>query len=278
MSTNTTPARTKKLDTRKIKKRKLHEGSNPLSMLTCYDFQTAQLFNTLNLDMILIGDSLGNVVLGYETTVEVTLQDMITFGAAVKRGAPDIFTVVDMPFGTYATVEDGIKNAVELFQKTRCEGIKVEGASPNILKFIKRCTETGIAVQGHIGLTPQSVHQQGGYYMHGKDEEAEARIYREAMELQEAGCFSVVLECVKPELAEHISRNLSIPTIGIGSGQNTDGQVLVVNDLLKLGPNRPPAFCTPMADLYEVKKEVLEKYLTRFTQKESANDVNKEHH
>lgn len=252
------------LNTRKIKKRKLHKGKKPLSMLTAYDYQTAQMLNETSIDMLLVGDSVGNVVLGYETTVEVTLNDMITFGAAVKRGATDKFVVVDLPFGAYATVEKGLESAIEIFQKTKAQAIKLEGASPTFLELITRLTEVGIPVMGHIGLTPQSVHQQGGYYVHGKTHASETRIYKEAMELEKAGCFAIVLEFVEANLAQRISENLKIPVIGIGSGTQTDGQVLVINDLLKLGPNMPPNFCKPMADLFSIKKEIIEQYLSRF--------------
>ncbi len=265
------------LNTRKIKKRKLHKGKKPLSMLTAYDYQTAQMLNETDIDMLLVGDSVGNVVLGYDTTVEVTLNDMITFGAAVKRGAPDKFVVVDLPFGSYATVEKGLESAIEIFQKTKAEAVKLEGASPLFLELITRLTEVGIPVMGHIGLTPQSVHQQGGYYVHGKTNASEARIYKEAMELEKAGCFSIVLEFVEGNLAQRLSENLKIPVVGIGSGTKTDGQVLVINDLLKLGPKMPPSFCTPMADLYSIKKEIIDQYLSRFnesgiTQGEAESD------
>lgn len=250
-----------KLNKRKIVKRKIKNGQRPLSMLTCYDFQTAQLLNETELDLVLVGDSLGNVMLGYDTTVEVTLNDMITFASAVKRGAPDKFTVVDMPFGTYATMETGVQNAITLFQKTKAEALKLEGASTEFCALIKRLTEVGIPVMGHIGLTPQSVHQQGGYYTHGKSESAKDRLFKEAKALQDAGCFSLVLECVTPELASELTEVLQIPTIGIGSGTQTDGQVLVINDLLKMGPHLPPSFCKPVADFYELKRQGVELFL-----------------
>lgn len=248
----------KKLNLRDIKKVK---GVSKLQMLTCYDFQTAQILNNSELDLILVGDSLGNVVLGYETTVEVTLGDMETFGKAVRRGAPDKFLVVDLPFGSYSTVTQGVHSATKLFQATKCEAIKLEGAFPYQLKLIERLTQTGIPVMGHIGLTPQSVHQLGGYFTHGKNEDDASRLMREAEALQAAGCFSIVLEMVEAKVAEKITQRLAIPTIGIGAGKNTDGQVLVINDLLKMGPQTPPKFCTPMADLYQIKTELINRYL-----------------
>jgi len=247
----------KKLNLRDISKSK----QNNLQVLTCYDFQTASMLNQTNLDMILVGDSLGNVMLGYDTTIEVSLTEMEIFASAVRRGAPDKFLIVDMPFGSYSTIPQGIHSATKLFQKTHAEAIKLEGAFPYQLKLIERLTQTGIPVMGHIGLTPQSVHQLGGYFTHGKNETSADRLMKEAKALEAAGAFSIVLEMVDETVSTAISKALSIPTIGIGSGKKTDGQVLVINDLLKLGPKMPPKFCTPVADLFEFKKELINKYL-----------------
>lgn len=250
----------KKQNTRTLKSSKRKDQKSALQMLTCYDYQTAQMLNETELDLILVGDSLGNVILGYETTVNVTVEEMSIFGAAVKRGAPDKFVIVDMPFGSYNTVEEGLKNATHIFQSTKAEALKLEGAFPYQLELIERLTQIGIPVMAHIGLTPQSVHQQGGYYIHGKTEAAADILKKEAKHLEKSGAFSLVLECVEAKLAEAITDELSIPTIGIGSGKGTDGQVLVINDLLKLG-GRPPSFCKPIADLRQHKKELIEEYL-----------------
>ncbi|MFL5783665.1 MAG: 3-methyl-2-oxobutanoate hydroxymethyltransferase [Bacteriovoracaceae bacterium] len=247
----------KKLNVRDIRKAK--KGN--LQVLTCYDFQTAALMNETALDMLLVGDSLGNVILGYETTVEVTLQEMIIFGQAVRRGAPDKFLIVDLPFGSYSTVTQGLHEATKLFKQTKAEAIKLEGAFPYQLKLIERLTQTGIPVVGHIGLTPQSVHQQGGYYVHGKTDESQHRLMREAKALEAAGAFMIVLEFVEEHLATKITEEVSVPTIGIGSGKKTDGQVLVVNDLLRLGPKMPPKFMTPIVDIFTIKKKAIEDYL-----------------
>ncbi len=247
----------KKLNLRDIKKAK----QKKLQVLTCYDFQTATLLNETDLDIILVGDSLGNVILGYETTIEVTLNEMEIFGKAVRRGAPDKFLVLDLPFGSYSTVSQGVYSATKLFQSTKCEGIKLEGAFPYQLKLIERLTQTGIPVMGHIGLTPQSVHQLGGYFTHGKDEDEASRLMRQAKALENAGCFSIVFEMIEEHVAAKITQELQIPSIGIGSGQQTDGQVLVINDLLKMGPATPPRFCKPLADLYELKKNLIVRYL-----------------
>lgn len=247
----------KKLNLRDIRKAK----QGKLQMLTCYDYQTATLLNQLDLDLILVGDSVGNVMLGYETTVEVSLTEMEIFGKAVRRGAPDKFLIVDMPFGSYSTISQGIHTSTNLFQNTKAEALKLEGAFPYQLKLIERLTQTGIPVMGHIGLTPQSVHQLGGYYTHGKNETSAERLMKEAKALEAAGAFSIVLEMVEENLSAEITKELSIPTIGIGAGKNTDGQVLVINDLLKLGARTPPKFCVPIADLYETKKQLLTQYL-----------------
>lgn len=152
---------------------------------------------------------------------------------------------------------------MKLFQQSNVEALKLEGAYPHELKLIERLTQIGIPVMGHIGLTPQSVHELGGYYTHGKDEASKNKLMIEAKNLEKAGCFAIVLECVEENLATEITKNLSIPTIGIGSGTKTDGQVLVINDLLHLGKNDPPKFCQPIANLYSEKRKLIENYLKR---------------
>jgi 3-methyl-2-oxobutanoate hydroxymethyltransferase len=258
------------LTTREIRSYKSINQKKPLKMLTCYDFQSAQLLNETDLDMILVGDSLGNVILGYENTIKVTIEEMTIFSSAVKRGAPNKFVIGDLPFGSYSTLEDGIKNATHLFQKSSVEAVKLEGAFPYQLELITRLVQTGIPVMGHIGLTPQSVHQMGGYYIHGKNASSKEMLLGSAKSLQAAGVFALVLECVEPTLAAKITEELSIPTIGIGSGKSTDGQVLVINDLLKMGKERPPRFVSPVADLYSLKKELIEQYLESLN-KENEN-------
>jgi 3-methyl-2-oxobutanoate hydroxymethyltransferase len=250
-----------KLDTRKIRTFKKKIAKKNLQMLTCYDFQTAQLLNESNLDLILVGDSVGNVILGYDHTISVEIDTMILFSAAVKKGAPDKFVIADLPFGTYASLELGLQNSIKLFQQSGAEALKLEGAYPFICELIERLTQIGIPVMGHIGLTPQSVHEQGGYYLHGKDNASQLRLMKEAKALEKAGCFSIVLEFVEESLAKKITDSLLIPTIGIGSGKNTDGQVLVINDLLHIGKLDPPKFCKPIGNVYEYKKKLISEYL-----------------
>jgi 3-methyl-2-oxobutanoate hydroxymethyltransferase len=250
-----------KLDTRKIRAMKKKTTKVALQMLTCYDFQTAQLLNDTTLDLILVGDSVGNVVLGYDHTIAVELDTMILFTKAVKKGAPDKFVIADLPFGTYANMELGLQNSIRLFQQSGAEALKLEGAYPFECELIERLTQIGIPVMGHIGLTPQSVHEQGGYYTHGKDVASQTRLMKEALDLEEAGCFSIVLEFVEESLARKITDKLKIPTIGIGSGKYTDGQVLVINDLLHIGKKDPPKFCKPVGNVFEFKKKLINDYL-----------------
>ena len=251
----------KKKTTRTLNNYKANNNNPPLQMLTCYDYQTATLLDEMMLDMILVGDSLGNVILGYENTIAVTLEEMIIFSAAVKRGAKNKFVIADMPFGTYPNEQIGMTNAIKLFQKTGVEALKIEGAGTTQLKLIKQVQEIGIPIMGHIGLIPQSVNQQGGYYTHGTTERSADRLVNQAMALEKAGCFGIVLECISREVAKKITALISIPTIGIGSGNETDGQVLVINDLLNLGKHPPPKFVRPIANLYGLKKQLLEIYL-----------------
>ncbi len=233
-------------------------------MLTCYDFQTAKLLNETALDTILVGDSLGNVILGFDSTIPVTVDHMILFGQAVRRGAPDKFLILDLPFGSYSTFEKGIESAIKVFQETGADALKLEGANEVELQIINRLVQIGVPVVGHIGLQPQSYKTQGGYFMQGKTEDDSLRLVKEAQSLENAGAFMVVLECVLPEVASAITNSLNIPTIGIGSGKDVRGQVLVINDLLKDSYSKPPSFCHPIADIYKEKKDSVEQYLQQF--------------
>ncbi len=247
----------KKLTTKNIRKLK----SSNLQMLTCYDYQMATLLDQTDLDMILVGDSVGNVVLGFDTTVEVNLDHMKMFGLAVRKGAPNKFLIIDMPFGTYSTLEEGLKNAISLFQETRADAIKIEASNKTNNQLIERLVQIGIPVMGHIGLTPQLIHEMGGYFKHGKTQNEAEVLLNSALELEKSGCFSIVLECIDEKVSELITSSLAIPTIGIGSGIKVDGQVLVINDLLKNGADNPPSFCRPMIDLFDIKKEVITSYI-----------------
>ncbi|MCD4839309.1 3-methyl-2-oxobutanoate hydroxymethyltransferase [Neobacillus sedimentimangrovi] len=221
---------------------KMKEREEKIVMLTAYDYPSAKLAEQGGVDMILVGDSLGMVVLGYDSTIPVTLEDMIHHAKAVKRGAKDTFIVVDMPFLTYhLSVKETLINAGKLIQETGANAVKLEGAD-NVLEHIEALTNAGIPVCAHLGLTPQSVGILGGYKVQGKDAEAAKKLMEDAKKCEEAGAFALVLECVPKQIAATITNSLSIPVIGIGAGMDVDGQVLVYHDILGYGVDRVPKF------------------------------------
>ena len=246
-----------------IKNFKRKEENRYLSMLTCYDYQSAQMLAQTDLDIILVGDSLGNVILGHDTTTTVTLDMMTLFCQAVRKGAPEKFLIGDVPFGVCGEFTYGLNRILEYFQRSQVNAVKIEGACPTELKIIQRLSELGVPVIGHIGLTPQSVHGLGGYYTHGKNENDRNRLRKEAQELQAHGCIAVVGECLQQELAQELTESLTVPLIGIGCGPQVDGQVLVLNDLLHLGPDAPPKFCRPEKNFFEEKKKTVNHYLNQ---------------
>lgn len=217
------------------------------AMLTAYDVQVARILDEAGIPVLLVGDSLGQVVLGYDTTIPVTVDEMLHHCRAVARGARNALIVGDMPFGAYQTsVEDGVRNAARFLKEAGAHAVKVEGPQ---IELTERLSTHGVPVMGHLGLTPQSVHLFGGYKVQGRSEEQADRIMRYAKELQDAGAFALVLECVPADLGAAITQALSIPTIGIGAGPNTDGQVLVINDLIGLSPGKAPRFVKTYADV-----------------------------
>ena len=208
------------------------KNGEKVTMLTAYDYSTAKLIDEAGIDSILVGDSLGNVILGYEDTISVTMEDMIHHGAAVARGAKNALIVIDMPFMSYqASVYDAVVNAGRLMKEGRANAVKLEGGA-GVCPQIKAITDSGIPVVAHLGLTPQSVNAFGGYKVQGKSGEAAAKLLEDALAVQEAGAFAVVLECVPAKLATLITEKLDIITIGIGAGNGCDGQVLVYQDML----------------------------------------------
>ncbi|WP_188887735.1 3-methyl-2-oxobutanoate hydroxymethyltransferase [Paenibacillus radicis (ex Gao et al. 2016)] len=211
----------------------MKQKGDPISMLTAYDYPSAILSEEAGIDVILVGDSLGNVVLGYDTTIPVTLEDMIYHTKAVMRGAKQTFVVTDMPFMTYGIGREAtMRNAARLMQEGGAQALKLEGGS-EIADDVSALVQAGIPVMGHIGLTPQSVHQLGGFRVQGKLDREAAKLMEDAKALEKAGAFAIVLELVTEPLAEAISKELSIPTIGIGAGRGCDGQVLVYHDLIQ---------------------------------------------
>jgi 3-methyl-2-oxobutanoate hydroxymethyltransferase len=233
-----------------------------IAVLTCYDVLFARILESARVDMILVGDSLGQVVLGYESTLPVTLEEMIHHASAVRRGAPDTFVVVDMPFLSYQVSDDeAVRNAGRVLKETGAHAIKLEGGDARVAALTARLVAAGIPVMGHVGLTPQSVHALGGYRVQGRGTENADRMLAEARALEVAGAFSVVLELVPGELARRVSSELSIPTIGIGAGAGCDGQVLVLPDMLGMNPGFTPRFLHRFADLHGAALEGVRAYV-----------------
>lgn len=237
------------------------ENGKKITMLTAYDYSTARLIDEAGIDAILVGDSLGNTMLGYEDTVSVTMNDMIHHGAAVARGAKNAMVVIDMPFMSFQTgTYDALVNAGMLMKEGRAAAVKLEGGKP-VCPQIKAITEAGIPVMAHLGLTPQSVNAFGGNRVQGKSEEAARRIIDDAFAVQEAGAFAVVLECIPAKLATLITSKLDIPTIGIGAGAGCDGQVLVYQDMLGMFSDYIPKFAKKFADVGSVMKSAFADYI-----------------
>ncbi len=236
------------------------QKKDKLTMLTAYDYSTAKLMDEAGVNAILVGDSLGNVILGYEDTISVTMEDMIHHGAAVSRGTKNALVVIDMPFMSYQTsVYDAVVNAGRLMKEGRAGAVKLEGGR-EVCPQIKAITEAGIPVMAHLGLTPQSIHALGGFRVQGKSEEAARKLLEDAKAVEEAGAFAVVLECVPAKLAELITKELEIPTIGIGAGNVCDGQILVYQDMLGMFSDFTPKFVKCYANVGEVMKNAFESY------------------
>jgi 3-methyl-2-oxobutanoate hydroxymethyltransferase len=246
-SSTTTSKKQKKITTQDFRIKK--QRGERITMLTAYDYATALALDQAGVDSILVGDSLGMVVLGYENTLPVTMEDMLHHCKAVARGAKRALLVGDMPFMSYqVSVEKAVENAGRFLQEAGMDAVKLEGGRER-LEAVQAIVSTGIPVMGHLGLTPQSIHQLGGFRPQGKNALAGKRLLEDALLLQEAGCFSIVLESVPARLADLISQRLQIPTIGIGAGSACDGQVLVTHDLLGLFDRFTPKFVKKYADL-----------------------------
>ncbi|KOF09967.1 3-methyl-2-oxobutanoate hydroxymethyltransferase [Planococcus glaciei] len=240
---------------------KMKTQSEKIAMLTAYDYPSAKLAEESGVDVILVGDSLGMVVLGYDSTVKVTVEDMIHHGKAVRRGAKDTFIVVDMPFGSYhGSLDRSLQQAMRIFQETGAEALKLEGAD-EVLDVIRLLTRTGIPVVGHLGLTPQTAGVLGGYKVQGKTAHAAQKLLEDAKACEAAGACMLVLECIPYQLAREVTAALSIPVIGIGAGAETDGQVLVYHDTLKYGSHHLPKFVRSYAETGEIMKNGLSAYV-----------------
>ncbi len=239
----------------------MKQNGEKISMLTAYDYSTAKLVDEVGVDTILVGDSLGMVVLGYEDTLQVTMEDMLHHTRAVTRGVENAFVVADMPFLSYhISNEDAVRNAGRFIKEARANAIKLEGGI-EMIDRIKAIIAAKIPVVGHLGLTPQSVNALGGFKVQGKNLEAAKKIVDEALLLEEVGVSAIVLECIPTDLAKIISEKLSIPTIGIGAGVYCDGQVLVVNDMLGLYDEFTPKFVKSYANAGDMFKMAISNYI-----------------
>ncbi len=250
----------KKITTRSLRTKK--DKNEKIVALTAYDYPTASLLDSAGVDIILVGDSLGMAFRGEENTLGVTVEEIAYHLRAVKRGITKSLLVGDMPFLSYhVSEEESLRNAGRLIS-AGAEAIKVEGAGKDLLHTVDRFISAGMAVMGHVGLTPQSLHQFGGFTMQGRSATAARKIVEQAKALESAGVFAIVLECIPEELAEQITNSLSIPTIGIGAGSACDGQILVLNDLLGLNDQFQPKFVKRYAHLSEIISEAVSEYIT----------------
>lgn len=258
------------------KLKEMKQKGEKIPMLTAYDYATAKLIDETGVPLILVGDSLGMVVLGYDSTIPVTMEEMIHHTKAVARGAKQALVIGDMPFMTYhASVSDALYNAARFMQEGGAQAVKLEGGV-SVAEVVRRVVECGIPVMGHIGLTPQSIHQLGGFKVQGKTPEAAVRLLKDARALEEAGAFAIVLETIPAPLARLITQEVSIPTIGIGAGPWCDGQVQVISDLLGLYTDFVPKHAKQYARLFDTIKGAVSGYISEVqsgafpTEKESS--------
>lgn len=257
------------------------KNKNKISMITCYDYSTAVILNKTEIDSILVGDTLGMVFQGNDSTLPVTMDEMIYHTKAVRKGAPDKFLILDMPFLTYhINVEDAVRNAGRALKEAHAEAVKVEGGEEMIDK-IKAMISAKIPVMGHIGLTPQSINLFGGYKVQGKSVDDAKKLINNALVLEEAGVFAIVLEGIPEKLAEIITKKLTIPTIGIGAGRYVDGQIIVINDILGIYEDFVPKFVKKYANLGADIKKGIETYIKEvndgiYPAEEHVYKINKE--
>ena len=253
------------MNSEKITLTRLQEKKNngeKITMMTAYDYSAATLVDQAGIDTTLVGDSLGNVMLGYDSTVPVTMDEMIHHCKAVSKGVKNSFLIGDMPFMSYqSSIEKAIENAGRFLKEANCESVKLEGGS-DMAPTVKAIVKAGIPVCGHIGLTPQTATMLGGYKVQGKDAESAKKMLQSAIDLEEAGAFMIVFECIPDTLAARITGELKIPTIGIGAGKDCDGQVLVYHDLLGLYERFTPKFVKQYLNLAPMIKEALTQYKT----------------
>lgn len=240
---------------------KMKQQGNKIAMLTAYDYPSAKIAEAAGVDVLLVGDSLGMVVLGYDSTVKVTVEDMVHHGKAARRGAQDTFLVVDMPFGSFhGSWDRTLENAMRIFQQTSAQALKLEGAG-EVLEVTRKLVGAGIPIVAHLGLLPQSAAVLGGYKVQGKTASAAKQLIEDAKACEAAGACMLVLECIPHQLAAQVTKELTIPVIGIGAGSETDGQVLVYHDTVKYGSHHLPKFVQSYAEAGETMQKGLAQYV-----------------
>ena len=243
-----------------------------IAMLTAYDFSMAAIVDEAGMDIILVGDSASNVMAGHETTLPITLDQMIYHASSVVRAAKRALVIVDLPFGSYqGNSKEALNSAIRIMKEAGAHGVKIEGGV-EIAESVSRILTAGIPVMGHLGLTPQSIYKFGTYTVRAKEEAEAQKLRDDAVKLQELGCFGIVLEKIPAALAKQVSESLSIPTIGIGAGQNCDGQVLVIHDMLGINKGFSPRFLRKYADLHKVMNNAIQNYVSDIKTKSFPNE------
>ena len=255
-----------------LRLKEMKDRGEKIAMLTSYDYSMAKIVDAAGVDVILVGDSAANVMAGYETTVPITLDAMIYHARSVVRAVERALVVVDLPFGTYqGNSKMALDSAIRIMKETEADAVKLEGGE-EILESVERILTAGIPIMGHLGLTPQSIHKFGTYTVRAREEAEAEKLVRHARLLEEAGCFAVVLEKIPAVLAERVSKELSIPTIGIGAGGGTDGQVLVIHDMLGINKGFSPRFLRRYADLHTVMTDAVGRYVADVKSQDFPNE------
>ncbi|RYY26927.1 MAG: 3-methyl-2-oxobutanoate hydroxymethyltransferase [Chitinophagaceae bacterium] len=251
---------------------KMKANGEKISMLTAYDYSFAHLFDEAGIDIILVGDSASNVMAGHETTLPITLEQMIYHAASVIRGVNRSFVIVDLPFGSYqSNSREALASAIRIMKETGAHALKLEGGE-EVLESVKRILAAGVPVMGHLGLTPQSIYKFGTYTVRAREEEEAEKLRKDARLLQEAGCFGIVLEKIPASLAKEVSQSLTIPTIGIGAGKHCDGQVLVMHDMLGINVEFKPRFLRQYLNLHEQITGAVKTYISDVKRSDFPND------
>ena len=255
-----------------LRLKEMKDRGEKIAMFTSYDYSMAKIVDAAGVDVILVGDSAANVMAGYETTVPITLDAMIYHARSVVRAVERALVVVDLPFGTYqGNSKMALDSAIRIMKETEADAVKLEGGE-EILESVERILTAGIPIMGHLGLTPQSIHKFGTYTVRAREEAEAEKLVRDARLLEEAGCFAVVLEKIPAVLAERVSKELSIPTIGIGAGGGTDGQVLVIHDMLGINKGFSPRFLRRYADLHTVMTDAVGRYVADVKSQDFPNE------